>query len=133
MVFKKYGTLSKNDVPQIWCKLHDVISKLWDFWDPETKTGKQYQRNVYLNNKKYPTKWEIKKDNSNMKTRSSNTMQLSEPGMTNVLCSTFMSDAAHLWNKAPESIKASTTLYQAKKNIRTYSVFVDMRINSFKI
>ena len=73
-----------------------------------------------LNNKTYPNKWEIKKDNSSMQTRSSNTMQLSEPGMTNVLRSTFMSDAACLWNKAPESIKTSKTLYQAKKNIRTY-------------
>ena len=38
----------------------------------------------------------------------------------NVLCSTFMSDAARLWNKAPDAIKNSTSLFQAKINIRTY-------------
>ena len=68
----------------------------------------------------YPTQWEIKKVNLNMKTRSSNSMQLSEPGLSNVLCSTFISDAARLWNVAPDAIKNSPSVFQAKKNIRSY-------------
>ena len=68
----------------------------------------------------YPTQWEIKKVNLNMKTRSSNSMQLSEPGLSNVLCSTFISDAARLWNLAPDAIKNSPSVFQAKKNIRSY-------------
>ena len=73
-----------------------------------------------LNNVNYPTKWEIKKEFSNIKTKSANTMLLLEPGLTNTLCSTFMSDAARLWNRAPDDIKNCISLFAAKNHIRTY-------------
>ena len=33
---------------------------------------------------------------------------------------TCVSDAIHIWNKAPKSVTESNSLYQAKKEIRTY-------------
>ena len=38
-----------------------------------------------------------------------------------ILTSTFVNDAAKLWNNAPESIKLSKTVYSAKKNIKSYT------------
>ena len=43
-----------------------------------------------------------------------------EIGKTNLVQKTFASDLIHIWNKAPNSIKESKTLYQAKRNIKLY-------------
>ena len=38
-----------------------------------------------------------------------------------ILTSTFINDAAKIWNNAPECIKLSKTVYSAKKNIKMYT------------
>ena len=45
---------------------------------------------------------------------------LTTPGMSKVMTSTFISDTARLWNKAPDIIKKSDILFSAKKNIRKF-------------
>ena len=45
-----------------------------------------------------------------------------EIGKTNLTHKTCVSDSIHLWNKAPKSITESASLYQAKKEIITFSM-----------
>ena len=67
-------------------------------------------------------KWSFKKDNSYMKTRSSNTMSLVEPGKTNVLCATFMSDAARLWNNRLAHLNDKIDKSWLEQSIDTFKV-----------
>ena len=50
-----------------------------------------------------------------MSMRSANNGQLIELGRLNIVKSTFSSDAAKAWNRAPDNIKQCTTLLSAKK------------------
>ena len=43
-----------------------------------------------------------------------------EIGMCNVTKNTYISDAVRLWNKAPEKITTSMSVYQAKREIRLF-------------
>ena len=51
-----------------------------------------------LNVQNYPTQWEIKL-NPNLNTRSANKIRLEENGWSKIPSSTFMNDAARVWNK----------------------------------
>ena len=44
--------------------------------------------------------------------------QLIETYGCKILSSTFVNDAAKMWNNAPEDIKSSNSVYSAKKNIK---------------
>ena len=52
------------------------------------------------------------------RTRSIQKVSLIVVGKSLKLQSTFYSDAARLWNKAPDAIKNSKTLFGAKKEIK---------------
>ena len=53
-------------------------------------------------------------------TRSISSGQLKETGKTNLLQSTFISDASRAWNKAPDSIKQCNSIWKAKKEIKKF-------------
>ena len=65
-----------------------------------------------LNIQGNPLKLAIRERSSEVaSTRSSNTPFLKEIGMTATCKKTFINDASHIWNRAPESIKSSTSVY----------------------
>ena len=69
--------------------------------------------------KNYPIKW--KKRNEAIQdrgTRASKDNLLNETFGCKILNSTFINDSARIWNLVPESIKASSTISLAKKNIK---------------
>ena len=43
-----------------------------------------------------------------------------EHGQSELCKKTFLNDAAHVWNVAPEAIKESKSLYTAKKAIKLF-------------
>ena len=47
--------------------------------------------------------------------------QLNEAHGGKIITSTFVNDAAKLWNIAPDSIKQSESIHSAKKNIKIYT------------
>ena len=53
-------------------------------------------------------------------TRSEAKGDLKEFGKSNIVQSTFLSDASHIWNKCPMNIKESDTLWKAKKIIKNF-------------
>ena len=53
-------------------------------------------------------------------TRSISSFQLKETGKTNLLQSTFISDASRAWNKALDSIKQCNSIWKAKKEIKKF-------------
>ena len=53
-------------------------------------------------------------------TRADKNVVLLEHGLTERCKKTFLNDAAHVWNDAPETIKNSKSLYMAKKAIKTF-------------
>ncbi len=55
-----------------------------------------------------------------METRSVTRGDLTEAGRSTRAKKSFMCDAAKVWNKAPEKIRASKTLTTAKKAIRDH-------------
>ena len=64
----------------------------------------------------FPTQWQRRNETiEDRRTRASHYNKLTELSGGQILTSTFISDAARIWNSAPESIKASTSLYMAKK------------------
>ena len=71
----------------------------------------------------FPTQW-VKRNEATQdrRTRSSNENLLKETLGGQILLSTFVSDAARIWNLAPESLKASTSLDMAKKRIKEFSL-----------
>ena len=71
----------------------------------------------------FPTQWESKNEVSQeRRTRSDKENPLMETTGGQIITSTFVSDAARLWNSAPDSIKSSTSLHMAKKNIKEFSL-----------
>ena len=69
---------------------------------------------------KYPIKWEKDPKLVDARTRSIQKDSLLVIGKGQKLQSTFYSDAASLWNKAPECIKNAKTLYTVKKEIKKF-------------
>ena len=53
-------------------------------------------------------------------TRAQANGDLKEFGKSNIVQSTFLSDACHIWNKCPRNIKDCDTLWKAKKTIRSF-------------
>ena len=53
-------------------------------------------------------------------TRSITAGQLIESGKSNLLQSTFISDASRAWNRAPDKIKHCNSIWSAKKEIKKY-------------
>ena len=47
---------------------------------------------------------------------------LVEFGKTELVQSTFLSDASRIWNKCPESVKTCSTIWSAKKAIKMFAV-----------
>ena len=72
------------------------------------------------NNKNYPTQWVLDPKIVDARTRSVQKEALIVDGKGLRLQSTFYSDAANLWNKAPDAIKKSLTIYSAKSEIKKY-------------
>ena len=71
----------------------------------------------------FPTQWESKNEVSQeRRTRSDKENPLMETTGGQIITSTFVSDAARLWNSAPDSVKSSTSLHMAKKNIKEFSL-----------
>ena len=70
----------------------------------------------------HPTRWARRNDsNTERRTRSAGVNQLSEAFGGKILTSTFVNDAAKLWNNAPDTIKQCGTLYAVKKQIKIYT------------
>ena len=74
------------------------------------------------NNINYPTQWAIDPKLVDARTRSVQTESLIVVGKSLKLQSTFYSDAARVWNKAPDAIKNSKTLHSAKSEIRKFII-----------
>ena len=69
----------------------------------------------------YPTKWELKTTADDERlTRATGANHIPETAKSNLTQASFNNDAKRLWNKAPLSIKNSTTIQMAKKNIKTF-------------
>ena len=68
--------------------------------------------------KNYPKIWEKCNRILDSRTRSIQKEMLVVPGKSMKMKATFYSDAASLWNKAPEAIKESKSLLMVKKEIK---------------
>ena len=73
-----------------------------------------------MNNKKYPILWEKDPKVVDTRTRSIQKDSLIVISKGLKLQSTFYSDAARLWNRAPDVIKNIKTLFSAKKEIKKF-------------
>ena len=75
-----------------------------------------------LNDDLYPLKWDkkIPAAKETMITRSANNQTLLEIRHSKLEDSTFMNDAAKLWNLAPQSIKDCKSVFSAKKEIKKF-------------
>ena len=75
-----------------------------------------------INNvKDYPTKWELKSPaDDERQTRAISTLNIPETAKSRLTQSGYNNDAKKLWNKAPNSIKHSTSIQMAKKAIKTF-------------
>ena len=74
-----------------------------------------------LHSETYPTKWATRNDlTTERRTRAADQNQLHVEIGGSILNSTFKTDAAHVWNQAPECIKNCTTLYTVKKCIKKF-------------
>ena len=75
-----------------------------------------------LQSERHPNKWTRRNDvNQEQRTRSAVTNKLNEASGGKIITSTFISDAAKVWNAAPESIKSCKLLYTVKKQIKLYT------------
>jgi hypothetical protein len=73
------------------------------------------------NDPQYPIKMKTKERQENaVETRNLTLGDLTEVGRSTKAKKSFTSDAAKVWNKAPEKIRASKTLTTAKKAIQDY-------------
>ena len=69
----------------------------------------------------HPTQWLRRNDvNPERRTRAAEANQLKEAHGGKILTSTYINDAAKLWNIAPDNIKHSDSIYSAKKNIKNF-------------
>ena len=69
----------------------------------------------------HPTKWLNRNDtNSDLRTRAADANKLIEAHGSKILTSTFYSDAAKVWNNAPDCIKQCQSVYAVKKQIKQY-------------
>ena len=69
----------------------------------------------------YPLKLEKKLyDPELMVTRAASAGALIEKGFTSISSKTFKNDAIRVWNKCPQIIKDSATIYTAKKMIKEF-------------
>ena len=69
----------------------------------------------------YPLKIEkVNHDNNLCKTRSILKGDLKEFGKSDIVHSTFLSDASQIWNACPIEIKNCSSLWSAKKLIRKF-------------
>ena len=67
-------------------------------------------------------KWARRNENNQeQRTRAAKTNNLCEAHGGKILSSTFMNDAAKLWNIAPESIKNCVTVSSVKKQIKLFT------------
>ena len=72
------------------------------------------------NNSNYPIKWVIDPKLVDARTRSIQKESLIVTGKSHRLQSRFYSDAARLWNVAPDDIINSKTLFSAKNEIKKF-------------
>ena len=87
-----------------------------------------------LKSSSHPTQWSRRNDtNPERRTRAADANQLNEAYGGKILTSTFVNDAAKLWNKAPDGIKQSDSVYSAKKNkkIHCQSPYLNKLLDSF--
>ena len=69
----------------------------------------------------YPTKWALKSTAEDERTtRATSSKKVPESAKSKTTQSAYNNDAKKLWNKAPQSIKGSTSLQMAKKAIKTF-------------
>ena len=73
-----------------------------------------------LNNHGYPITWEKNGRLLDSRTRSVQKELLTEPGSSMKTKATFISDAARVWNRAPDSIKNCKSFYSAKVEIKKF-------------
>ena len=74
-----------------------------------------------LQSESYPMKWAKRNDLTlDRRTRAADENHLHVENGCSILNSTFMTDAARIWNQALENIKNCTTLYLVKENIKAY-------------
>ena len=75
-----------------------------------------------LQSEYHPMKWARRNENNlEQRTRAAKTNNLCEAHGGKILSSTFMNDAAKLWNIAPESIKNCVTVSSVKKQIKLFT------------
>ena len=101
-IFRKNNLLSVN---QLNCQI-----KLTEVWKS-------------VNNPNYPIQWDVKKilnDDSRV-TRSTNNVTIKEIRHSSLSSTTFINDAARLWNLAPHSIRECCSIYAAKKQIKLFA------------
>ena len=71
----------------------------------------------------FPIQWQRRNEAiQDRRTRSSQANKLTELTGGLVFSSSFISDAARIWNLAPEEVKSSKSLYSAKKRIQKFSL-----------
>ena len=76
-----------------------------------------------LNLQNYPTQWELVTNNEEFSARnlrSADKSLLKTVGRSKIAESTFINDAAKIWNEAPLEIKNCKSLFTAKKEIKKY-------------
>ena len=75
-----------------------------------------------LNIADYPLKIEQQQTNPDRVTRAEAKEKPCEIGFTNLTQKYCISDAVHIWNKAPESIHQINSLYEVKKQIKIFVI-----------
>ena len=75
-----------------------------------------------LKNENYPTKWEYVLPNPNVNSglRSGDKKILKTSGISRISDSTFVNDAARLWNLTPDYIKNCISIHSVKKEINKF-------------
>ena len=101
-IFKKNNLLSVN---QLNCQI-----KLTEVWKS-------------INTLNYPLQWDVKKipTDGSRTTRSTDNVTINEIKHSSHFSTTFLNDAARIWNLAPRSIKECTSIYTAKKLIKIFA------------
>ena len=75
-----------------------------------------------LNVEEYPLKIVTQSiAHENRVTRADTSCRPCEIGKTDLVQKTSVSNSVHLWNRAPGSLKKCTSIYQAKKETRSYA------------
>ena len=73
------------------------------------------------NNKDYPIKVnQVSRSDETAVTRSSDSMLITESGITGLSQITFLNDARHVWNKAPVELRKCSSLYSVKRVIKSF-------------